>query len=246
MKMKKIFLLILFTIFFSSCAEELVTVIDEYNMPYEIKAIPGDNKVSIEFWSGILASDFAGFNLYAKTSENMIQPDDAIKDSAQILPTIKGTNHARTNFIIEIPNYTFVNNTKYFITVTAYGTNELIEEKYIETKINTVVPVIPRPEGSATITANNIDVTGAGTVATRNGNMINAAGAWKVQYFGYQTNFNSVVVVTNMNAFDSDAPYLVNGLYIFYDGTALVKVLIGANDSYQWAYQNNAASWNGV
>lgn len=246
MKMKKIFLLILFTIFFSSCAEELVTVIDEYNMPYEIKAIPGDNKVSIEFWSGILASDFAGFNLYAKTSENMIQPDDAIKDSAQTLPTIKGTNHARTNFIIEIPNYTFVNNTKYFITVTAYGTNELIEEKYIETKINTVVPVIPRPEGSATITANNIDVTGAGTVATRNGNMINAAGAWKVQYFGYQTNFNSVVVVTNMNAFDSDAPYLVNGLYIFYNGTALVKVLIGANDSYQWAYQNNAASWNGV
>lgn len=244
--MKKIFLLILFTIFFSSCAEELVTVIDEYNMPYEIKAIPGDNKVSIEFWSGILASDFAGFNLYAKTSENMIQPDDAIKDSAQTLPTIKGTNHARTNFIIEIPNYTFVNNTKYFITVTAYGTNELIEEKYIETKINTVVPVIPRPEGSATITVNNIDVTGAGIVATRNGNMINAAGAWKVQYFGYQTNFNSVVVVTNMNAFDSDAPYLVNGLYIFYDGTALVKVLIGANDSYQWAYQNNAASWNGV
>ena len=244
--MKKIFLLILFTIFFSSCAEELVTVIDEYNMPYEIKAIPGDNKVSIEFWSGILASDFAGFNLYAKTSENMIQPDDAIKDSAQTLPTIKGTNHARTNFIIEIPNYTFVNNTKYFITVTAYGTNELIEEKYIETKINTVVPVIPRPEGSATITVNNIDVTGAGTVATRNGNMINAAGSWKVQYFGYQTNFNSVVVVTNMNAFDSDAPYLVNGLYIFYDDTALVKVLIGANDSYQWAYQNNAASWNGV
>lgn len=245
MKMKKIFLLILFTIFFSSCAEELVTVIDEYNMPYEIKAIPGDNKVSIEFWSGILASDFAGFNLYAKTSENIIQPDDAIKDSAQTLPTIKGTNHARTNFIIEIPNYTFVNNTKYFITVTAYGTNELIEEKYIETKINTVVPVIPRPEGSATITGGAIVANGA-NVGNVTGNMINAAGAWKVQYFGYQTNFNSVVVVTNMNAFDSDAPYLVNGLYIFYDGTALVKVLIGANDSYQWAYQNNAASWNGV
>ena len=245
--MKKIFLLILFTIFFSSCAEELVTVIDEYNMPYEIKAIPGDNKVSIEFWSGILASDFAGFNLYAKTSENIIQPDDAIKDSEQMLPTIKGTNHTRTNFTIEIPNYNFVNDTKYFITVTAYGTNELIEEKYIETKINTVVPVIPRPEGTGTIdAANNINVTGAGTVATRSGNMINASSGWQVQYFGYQTNFNSVVVVTNMNGFDNDAPYLVNGLYIFYDGTALVKVLIGASDTYQWAYQGNAASWNGV
>lgn len=244
--MKKIFLLTLFTIFFSSCAEELVTIIDEYNMPYEIKAIPGDNKVSIEFWSGILASDFAGFNLYAKTSENMNQPDDAIKDSEQTLPTIKGTNHTRTNFTIEIPNYNFVNGTKYFITVTAYGTNELIEEKYIETKINTAVPVIPRPEGSATITANNIDVTGAGTVATRSGNMINASSGWKVQYFGYQTNFNSVVVVSNMNGFDNDAPYLVNGLYIFYNGTALAKVLIGANDTYQWAYQAAASSWNGV
>ena len=215
-------------------------------MPYEIKAIPGDNKVSIEFWSGILASDFAGFNLYAKTSENMNQPDDAIKDSEQTLPTIKGTNHTRTNFTIEIPNYTFQNGTKYFITVTAYGTNELIEAKYIETKINTAVPVIPRPESTGTITVNNIDVTGAGTVATINGNMINVSGAWKVQYFGYQTNFNSVVVVTNMNAFDNDAPYLVNGLYIFYDGAALVKVLIGDNNTYQWAYQNNAASWNGV
>ena len=244
--MKKIFLLVIFTIFFTSCAEELVTVIDEYNMPYEIKAIPGDNKVSIEFWSGILASDFAGFNLYAKTSENMNQPDDAIKDSEQTLPTIKGTNHTRTNFTIEIPNYTFQNGTKYFITVTAYGTNELIEAKYIETKINTAVPVIPRPESTGTITGNNIDVTGAGTVATINGNMINVSGAWKVQYFGYQTNFNSVVVVTNMNAFDNDAPYLVNGLYIFYDGAALVKVLIGDNNTYQWAYQNNAASWNGV
>ena len=76
--------------------------------------------------------------------------------------------------------------------------------------------------------------------------MINASAPWKVQYFGYQTNFNSVVVVTNMNGFDDNAPYLVNGLYVFYNGTGLVKVLIGANGSYQWAYQANAASWNGV
>ena len=245
--MKKIFVLIAFSIFFSSCAEELVTVIDEYNMPYEIKAIAGDSKVSIEFWSGILASDFAGFNLYAKTSEDMVQPDDAIQDAAtQTLPTVKGVTHTRTNFILEIPNYTFQNGTKYYITVTAYGTNELIEEKYIETKINTVVPVIPRPEGTGTIASGAIVANGSINVGTVSGNMINASTPWKVQYFGYQTNFNSVVLVTNMNGFDDNAPYLVNGLYVFYNGSALVKVLIGANDSYQWAYQDNAASWNGV
>ncbi|WP_157150552.1 hypothetical protein [Brachyspira sp. SAP_772] len=244
--MKKIFLLTLFTIFFSSCAEELVTVIDEYNIPYEIKAIPGDGKVSISFWSGILASDFAGFNLYAKTSEDMIQPDDAILNvTDQSLPTVKGTNHTRTNFTMEIP-YNFINGTKYYVTVTAYGTNELIEDKYIETQIDTIVPVIPRPEGTSTITGNNMDVTGVGTIGTKNGNMINASTPWKVQYFGYQTDFNSVVIVTNMNGFDDNAPYLVNGLYIFYNGAGLVKVLIGDNDTYQWAYQGDAASWNGV
>ena len=244
--MKKIFLLIVFTIFFSSCAEELVTIVDEYNMPYEIKAIPGDTKVSIEFWSGILASDFAGFNLYAKTSGNIIQPDDAIKDATtQALPTIKSTNHTRTNFIIDIPNYTFANGTKYYITVTAYGTNELIEEKYIETKISTIVPVIPRPEGTGTISGGVISANG-NNVGTVVNNMINASSGWKVQYFGYQTDFNSVVIVTNMNGFDDNAPYLVNGLYIFYNNTALAKVLIGANNSYQWAYQADAASWNGV
>ena len=36
------------------------------------------------------------------------------------------------------------------------------------------------------------------------------------------------------------------GLYIFYNGSALAKVLIGASNTYQWAYQGNAASWNGV
>ena len=105
--------------------------------------------------------------------------------------------------------------------------------------------MIPRPEGSATITGGNIVVNGV-NVGTVTVNMINASSGWQVQYFGYQTNFNSVVVVTNMNGFDNNAPYLVNGLYIFYNGSALAKVLIGANDSYQWAYQNNAASWNGV
>ena len=245
--MKKILLLIAFSIFLGSCAEELVTVIDEYNMPYEIKSIPGDSKVSIEFWSGILASDFAGFNLYAKTSEDIVQPDDAIKEATtQTLPTVKGATHTRTNFILEIPNYTFQNGTKYYITVTAYGTNELINEKYIETKISTVVPVIPRPEGTAAITGESINVSGAGIVATRNGNIINASSPWKVQYFGYQTNFNSVVLVTNMNGFDDNAPYLVNGLYVFYNGSALVKILIGDNYSYTWAYQSDAASWNGV
>ena len=66
--MKKILLLIISNIFFFiSCSEELITIVDEYNTPYDIYAIPGDNKVSISFWSGIIASDFAGFNIYAGT-----------------------------------------------------------------------------------------------------------------------------------------------------------------------------------
>ncbi len=60
--MKKILLFAVITAFLLiSCNEELITVVDEYNAPYDVQAIPGDNKVSITFWSGIIASDFAAF-----------------------------------------------------------------------------------------------------------------------------------------------------------------------------------------
>ena len=79
--MKKIIFFISILFIFISCSNELITVVDEYNPPYGIKAIPGSNSISISFWSGILASDFVGFNLYAGTSSNFNQPNDAIKNN---------------------------------------------------------------------------------------------------------------------------------------------------------------------
>lgn len=59
--MKKVIFFISILFIFISCSNELITVVDEYNPPYGIKAIPGNNSISISFWSGILASDFVGF-----------------------------------------------------------------------------------------------------------------------------------------------------------------------------------------
>lgn len=243
--MKKILLFAVITAFLLiSCNEELITVVDEYNAPYDVQAIPGNNKVSITFWSGIIASDFAGFNIYAGASPNLVQTNDAIKNSNGILPTILGSNHIRTNYTIEIPNYTFNNNTLYYISVTAYGTNNLVDKKYIETPINYILPVIPRQEG----TGNGNTLTAGGqNVGNINNNIITANSNWLVQYFGYQTNFNAVIIITNTNDsyFDSNAVYSKNGLYIFKNGNQLVKILM-QNNSYRWAYQPNASQWWGI
>ena len=244
--MKKILVFIISSIFlFTSCNEELITIVDEYNAPYEIRAIPGDNSVSISFWSGILASDFAGFNLYAGTVNSFSQPSGAIQNASGGYPTIAGSNHTRTNFVIQIPTYTFANGTLYYIAVSAYGTNDLVDKKYIETPISTILPVIPRPEGTGNGTALTADTQ---TVANVANGLVTCAGAWKVQYFGYQTNFNAVVVVTNSNDtdFDSDAVYAVNGLYIFKNGNSLAKIWITGANAYRWAYQANASQWWGI
>lgn len=232
---------------FTSCNEELITVVDEYNPPYDIQAIPGDGKVSISFWSGVIASDFAGFNIYANTSDLFIQPDDAIQNSQQAYPTIASSNHTRTNFVIQIPTYTFNNNTLYYVSVTAYGTNDLVDKKYIETPISSVCPVIPRPEGTGSGTSLT---TSSGTVGTMdpNNGKVTANSGWGVQYFGYQTNFNAVVVVTNNTdaSFDTETVYSVNGLYIFKSGNQLAKIWIKSASSYQWAYQQDASKWWGI
>lgn len=246
--MKKIFILNIIAIFlFISCNEELITIVDEYNSPYDVYAIPGNGEVSISFWSGVIASDFAGFNIYAGTSPNFTQPNNAIKDSSGAYPTIKGSNHTRTNFVKKIPNYTFNNGTLYYIAVTAYGTNELVANKYIETTITSTYPVIPRPEGTGsgtTLTSSSVTV---GTMYPNTGKVI-ANSSWGVQYFGYQTNFNAVVIVTNNtdDAFDSEAVYSVNGLYIFKSGNQLAKIWITSATSYQWAYQADASQWWGI
>ena len=246
--MKKILVFIISSIFlFTSCNEELITIVDEYNAPYEIKAIASNNAVYISFWSGVIASDFAGFNLYAGTANSFTQPTDAVKNAAGGYPTIASSNHARTNYVIQIPTYTFNNGTLYYISVSAYGTNDLVDKKYIETPISTIVPVMPRPEG----TGNGTALTANGqTVGNISGGTITANGTWKVQYFGYQTNFNAVVVVTNSNdsSFDTDAVYAVNGLYIFKQtgGNGLAKIWITSANAYRWAYQADASQWWGI
>ena len=247
--MKKICILIILSIFtFISCNEELITVVDEYNPPYDIQAIPGNGKVSISFWSGVIASDFAGFNIYAKTSDSFIQPDDAIQNSKKTYPTVASSNHTRTNFVIQIPTYTFNNNTLYYVSVTAYGTNDLVDKKYIETPISAICPVIPRPEGagsSTTLKAGSGPVVG--TMDPTAGK-VTATGGWGVQYFGYQTNFNAVVILTNNKdtSFDTETIYAVNGLYIFKNRNQLAKIWIKSASSYQWAYQQDASKWWGI
>ena len=99
--MKKILIFIL-SIIFTSCQKELITVVDEYNSIYDIVAIPTNNGVIISFWSGIIASDFAGFNIYANTTPTFSQPTDAIKNMSNAYPTILGSNHVISNFVIQI------------------------------------------------------------------------------------------------------------------------------------------------
>ena len=247
MKKNYILLIILSLFIFTSCNEELITVVDEYNPPYDIQAIPGNGKVSISFWSGVIASDFAGFNIYAKDSEPFVQPDDAIKNSRQAYPTVTSSNHTRTNFVIQIPTYKFNNNTLYYVSVTAYGTNDLVDKKYIETPISTICPVIPRPEGTGSGTTLTASSANVGTMDPTTGK-VTASYGWGVQYFGYQTSFNSIVILTNNNdaSFDTETVYSVNGLYIFKNGNQLAKIWIKSASSYQWAYQQDASKWWGI
>lgn len=250
--MKKIFIIIIPIIFLlSSCNEELITIVDEYNSPYDIKAIASNNAVYIDFWSGILASDFVGFNIYAGTSDTFTQPDNAIQNANNAYPTIRRGTHTRTNFVIKVPttSMTFNNGTLYYLSVTAYGTNELVDKKYIETPISTVCPVIPRPEDTGsgtTLIANNIQV---GTMDPTGGT-VTANSGWGVQYFGYQTNFNSIVNITNNTdaSFDSEAVYSLNGLYVFKQtgGNSLAKIWITSANGYRWAYQADASKWWGI
>ena len=122
----------------------------------------------------------------------------------------------------------------------------MTDTKYIETKINAIVPVIPRTEGNGTgntITANGSQV---GTI-DKTQNLVTASGGWKLQYFGPQSDFNAVVVITNKNFYEKDA-YSLNGLYIFSNTgqSALAKVWLNSSSGYRWAYHNQASQWNGI
>ena len=229
--MKKIifFIFILFiSNIFNSCSDELITIIDEYNPPYEVKAIPGDNSISINFWSGVVASDFVGFNLYVDTTSNFT---NALVGSDGSYPTVRVDTHTRSNFTLTIPG-TYNNGNLYYVAVTAFGTNDLSEGGKIETRINDIIPVVPRQEQTGTPT----DFT------VNNNQTVTATG---LKSYGYQTNFNSITVFTNNNT-SSSAPYVQGGLYIFSNGGSLTKVWITSSGNYTYATHSQANVCNTI
>lgn len=229
--MKNIIFLIFLLFIFNSCSDELITIVDEYNPPYEIKAIPGNNSISINFWSGVLADDFVGFNLYADTTRSFT---NAILNTATGgYPTVRVDTHTRSNFTLTIPG-TYNNNTLYYVTVTAFGTNDLAEGGRIETKINSIIPVVPRQEttGNGNFTVD----TSANTVTLTGG---------QIKSYGYQTNFNSITVFTNNNLSSTALPYSVGNLYIASNGTSLYKLWITSSGNTS-ATHNQAANCNTI
>lgn len=240
--MKNIIFFIFLLFIFNSCSDELITIVDEYNPPYEIKAIPGNNSISINFWSGVLADDFVGFNLYLNQGSSTFT--NALLNTDGSYPTVRVDTHTRSNFTLTYPtSLNIQNDTLYYVTVTAFGTNDLAENGRIETKINSIIPVVPRQEQNATVTTTQIT---AGTVtANINNNTITATGYQVKSYGGYQTNFNSITIFTNNNTSGS-APYIVGGLYIFSNGTSLTKVWITSASSGTYATHSEAARCNTI
>lgn len=210
--MKKIIFLFFILFIFNSCSNELITVVDEYNPLYQVRAIPGDGSISINFWSGILASDFAGFNLYISTTPNFT---NAILNERDGYPTIPFSTHARSNITLTFPTtggLTYNNGTLYYVSVTAYGTNDLAEGGKIETRIDSVIAVVPRAEsqGSTGFTI----ITGTSV----------AAAAGVIQFYGVQSDFNAITVFTNASS--QSQSYAVGGLYIASNQNNLYKLWI--------------------
>ena len=215
--MKKIIFLFFILFIFNSCSNELITVVDEYNPLYQVRAIPGNESISINFWSGILASDFAGFNLYISNSKTFT---NALLNNSGGYPTISFSTHARSNITLTFPKragLTYNNNTLYYVSVTAYGTNDLAEGGKIETRRDSVIPVVPREElqGSTGFT-----ITGTSTVAYTGG---------VIQFYGVQSNFDAITVFTNASS--QSQSYAVGGLYIGSNSTTLSKLWITSSGS---------------
>ena len=232
--MNNIIFLIFLLFIFNSCSDELITIVDEYNPPYDIKAIPGANgtSISINFWSGVLADDFVGFNLYADTTRSFT---NAILNTDGSYPTVRVDTHTRSNFTLIYPTSANIQaNTLYYVTVTAFGTNDLAENGRIETKINSIIPFYPRTEGTGTT---GFNVTGTSTVAAANG---------QIKSYGYQTNFNAITIFTNNNTSSAALPYIAGGLYIATDGTSLYKLWITSSGSYTYATHSQAANCNTI
>ena len=223
--MKKIIFLFFILFIFNSCSNELITVVDEYNPLYQVRAIPGNNSISINFWSGILASDFAGFNLYISDSPNFT---NALLNSSGGYPTIPFSTHARSNITLKFPDTSIQNDKLYYVSVTAYGTNDLAEGGKIETRIDSVIPVVPRGESQG---STGFTITGTTTVAAANG---------VIQFYGVQSDFNAITVFTNNNITTTSQSYAVGGLYIASNQNNLYKLWISPSGNHTNATHSQA------
>lgn len=232
--MKKIIFLFFILFIFNSCSNELITVVDEYNPLYQVRAIPGDGSISINFWSGVLASDFAGFNLYISTTRDFT---NALLSPEGRYPTIPFSTHARSNITLKFPTtVTYNNNTLYYVSVTAYGTNDLAEGGKIETRIDSVIPVVPRGETTGA-TSTGFTITIGTSVAATTG---------VIQSYGVQSNFNAITVFTNNNITTTSESYAVGGLYIASNGSSLYKLWINPSGSNTTATHNQANNCNTI
>ena len=230
--MKKIIFLFFILFIFNSCSNELITVVDEYNPLYQVRAIPGNNSISINFWSGVLASDFAGFNLYISTTQTFT---NALLNSSGGYPTISFSTHARSNITLNFPqSLNLQNDTLYYVSVTAYGTNDLAEGGKIETRIDSIIPVVPRQQQTGTT---GFTITGTTTVA---------AAAGVIQSYGQQTDFNSITVFTNNNITATSLSYVVGGVYIASNGNNLYKLRINSSGNYTTATHSLANQCNTI
>lgn len=236
--MKKIIFLFFILFIFNSCSNELITVVDEYNPLYQVRAIPGNASIKINFWSGILASDFAGFNLYISDSPNFT---NALLNNSGGYPTIPFSTHARSNITLQFPTtLTYNNDTLYYVSVTAYGTNDLAEGGKIETRIDSIIPVVPREQRTSTgkITAGSLSITINTTNSTISGG--------KIQSYGVQSNFDAITVFTNNNITATNLSYAVGGVYIASNNTDLCKVWITSSGNYTYAFHNKAGECNTI
>lgn len=229
--MKKIIFLFFILFIFNSCSNELITVVDEYNPLYQVRAIPGDRSISINFWSGILASDFAGFNLYISTTQTFT---NALLNSSGGYPTIPFSTHARSNITLTFPTTggPYNNDTLYYVSVTAYGTNDLAEGGKIETRRDSVIPVVPRQQQTGN---GNFTITGTSTVAYTGG---------VIQSYGVQSNFDAITVFTNASS--QSQSYAAGGLYIGSNGTTLSKLWINPSGGNTTATHSQAGQCNTI
>ena len=232
--MKKIIFLFFILFIFNSCSNELITVVDEYNPLYQVRAIPGDGSISINFWSGILASDFAGFNLYISDSQTFT---NALLNSSGGYPTIPFSTHARSNITLKFPDTSIQNNKLYYVSVTAYGTNDLAEGGKIETRRDSVIPVVPRQQQTGT-SSGNFTITGTTTVNAPTGGVIKS--------YGVQSNFDAITVFTNNNITATSLSYAVGEVYIASNATTLYKLRINSDGNYTTATHTLANQCNTI